>query len=118
MPDRPYLRGLSPHCKIDRLVARRLSRKPVNAGWTHGIHGNFAGDENGLDASTTNITSACRSVVPLLETCIGVSAPWPVSALPAPTRITPWGVWLLGPAGSSATFFSAKGLTTSCCAVD
>jgi len=38
-------------------------------------YGNVAGDENGLPASTTNITSACRSVVPLLETCIGTSAP-------------------------------------------
>ncbi len=43
----------------------------------------LAGDENGLVASTTNITSACRSVVPPLDTCIGVSLPlpgwdWPV----------------------------------------
>ena len=43
------------------------------------VYGNVAGDENGLVASTTNITSACRSAEPLLETCIGVSAPWPVS---------------------------------------
>jgi hypothetical protein len=32
-----------------------------------------------LPASTTNITSECKSVAPLLDTCIGVSA-----ALPAP----------------------------------
>jgi hypothetical protein len=38
-------------------------------------HGKAAGDENGLVASTTNITRACRSVEPLLETCIGMSAP-------------------------------------------
>src|SRR4030088_237776 len=95
MPGRPYPRRLSPHWKIERLVARRLSRNPVNAGWTHGIHGNFAGDENGLGWATTKIPSQCRPVVPLLETCIGVSAPWPVSVLPAPTRITPWGVCLL-----------------------
>lgn len=38
-------------------------------------YSNFAGDEKGLLASTTNITSECRSEEPLLETCIGVSAP-------------------------------------------
>src|SRR5262245_57638114 len=36
---------------------------------------NLAGDENGLVASTTNITSACSSVEPPLETCIGVPLP-------------------------------------------
>lgn len=30
--------------------------------------GSVAGEENGLDASTTNITNACRSLVPLLDT--------------------------------------------------
>lgn len=48
--------------------------------------GSVAGDENGLDASTTNITSACRSLVPLLDTCIAMSAPWPGSTWPAATR--------------------------------
>jgi hypothetical protein len=38
-------------------------------------HGKAAGDENGLVASTTNITRECRSVEPLLEACIGMSAP-------------------------------------------
>ncbi len=38
-------------------------------------HGNTAGVENGLVASNTNITKACRSVEPLIETCIGTSAP-------------------------------------------
>jgi hypothetical protein len=37
--------------------------------------GSFAGLENGLVASSTNITSAWRSTEPLLDTCIGVSAP-------------------------------------------
>jgi hypothetical protein len=38
-------------------------------------YGNLAGDEKGLVASTTNITKECKSVEPLLETCIGVLAP-------------------------------------------
>src|SRR5262245_20828788 len=55
-------------------------------------HGNFAGLENGLVASSTNMTRARRSAVPLLEACIGVSGPCPASALPAAIRTTPWGV--------------------------
>jgi hypothetical protein len=31
-----------------------------------------AGDEKGLVASFTNMTKALRSLVPLLDTCIGV----------------------------------------------
>src|SRR5258708_31810028 len=46
-------------------------------------------DENGLPASTRNITRACRSVVPLLDTCMALSAPWPAAACPACTRIVP-----------------------------
>ena len=38
-------------------------------------HGNFAGEEAGLVASSTNITKASKSVEPLLETCMGTSAP-------------------------------------------
>ena len=38
-------------------------------------YGNVAGEEKGLVASTTNITSASRPVEPQLETCNGVSAP-------------------------------------------
>jgi hypothetical protein len=53
----------------DVVSSRRLEHRSA--------YGNLAGDENGLSASTTNITSACRSVEPLLETCIGISAPWP-----------------------------------------
>jgi hypothetical protein len=41
------------------------------------VQSNLAGDENGFAASTTNMTSECRSVEPLLETCIGVLAPCP-----------------------------------------
>jgi hypothetical protein len=40
-------------------------------------YSSFAGVENGLLASTTNMMSALTSVVPLLKTCIGVSAAWP-----------------------------------------
>lgn len=39
--------------------------------------------ENGLVASTTNMTSWSRSVVPLLKTCIGVSGPCPFMLSPA-----------------------------------
>lgn len=35
-------------------------------------HGNVAGDENGLVASATNMTRAVRSLLPPLDTCIGV----------------------------------------------
>lgn len=41
---------------------------------------NVAGEEKGLVASTTNITTACKSVQPLLETCSGVLPPGPASA--------------------------------------
>jgi hypothetical protein len=34
------------------------------------VQGSLAGELNGLSASTTNMTSACRSVDPLLMTCI------------------------------------------------
>ena len=42
---------------------------------THG--GMVAGDEKGLVASATNMTRALRSLVPLLDTCIGVSGACP-----------------------------------------
>jgi branched-chain amino acid transport system substrate-binding protein len=38
--------------------------------------------------STTNITSECRSVAPLLETCIGVSAPWALMTKRTPRIVT------------------------------
>jgi hypothetical protein len=56
---------------------------------------NVAGLENGRVASTTNMTSACRSLEPLLDTCMGTSAPWPVSDLPLVMRIVPCGVRML-----------------------
>ena len=49
----------------------------------------MAGDENGLVASTTNITKAFRSLLPLLETSIEVSGPCPGIAWPAATWLTP-----------------------------
>jgi hypothetical protein len=52
-------------------------------------HSNVAGAEKGLSASTTNITLERRSVDPLLETYIGMSAPWPAMDHPAPIRETP-----------------------------
>ncbi len=59
---------------------------------------NVAGEENGLVASTTNMTSAFRSLVPLLETSITVPGSCPGIAWPAPTDITPCGVfWLNSP---------------------
>ena len=36
-----------------------------------------AGDENGLVASVTNMTSATKSPLPVLETSIGVPGPRP-----------------------------------------
>jgi hypothetical protein len=39
--------------------------------------GSVAGDENGLVASATNMTSALKSLVPLLETSIGMPGPCP-----------------------------------------
>lgn len=42
-------------------------------------HGKVAAGENGFVASTTNITSAFRSVEPLLLTSMGTSAPHPAS---------------------------------------
>jgi hypothetical protein len=40
-------------------------------------YGIVAGDENGLVAPTTNMTSAFRSPVPLLEVSIGMPGPCP-----------------------------------------
>jgi hypothetical protein len=44
---------------------------------TSHAHGTVAGDENGLVASTTNMTSAFRSPVPLLEISMGMPGPCP-----------------------------------------
>ena len=52
----------------------------------------LAGDENGRVASTTNMTRALRSLVPLLETSMGISGPCPVIDWPASTWLTPCGV--------------------------
>jgi hypothetical protein len=45
--------------------------KSVRAGrlWVP-VQGNAAGELNGLSASTTNMTNACRSLDPLLTACI------------------------------------------------
>jgi hypothetical protein len=45
----------------------------------------WAGDENGLVASTTNRMSALSSVVPLLKTSIGMPAECPFIVWPAST---------------------------------
>ncbi len=44
---------------------------------TSHAYGIVAGDENGLVASTTNMTSAFRSPVPLLEISMGMPGPCP-----------------------------------------
>ena len=59
----------------DRYAGTMLAARPLELKLGVDTHGKAAGDENGLVASTTNITSARRSVEPQLETCIGVSAP-------------------------------------------
>ena len=41
------------------------------------FHGMVAGDEKGFVASVTNMTRTLRSLVPLLDTCIGVSGECP-----------------------------------------
>ena len=91
---------LTSHSRRDMLCA--VLRVTANFGcdahvfqYVRDSQGNLAGDEKGLAASTTNITSECRLAEPLLETCIGVSATLPGADWPSPTRITPWGVWLL-----------------------
>ena len=61
-------------------------------------YSNRAGDEKGLVASTTNMTRAFRSLVPLLETSIAVPGSCPGIDWPVPTDITPCGVfWLSSP---------------------
>lgn len=75
---------------LDHLVARLSS--PALAGFTQ-HHSNFAGDENGLVASTTNITRALRSLMPPLETCMVVPATCPGIACPASICTTPEGVF-------------------------
>jgi len=47
--------------------------------------GIVAGDENGLVASTTNMTNAFRSPVPLLEISVGMPGPCPGIDCPAST---------------------------------
>ncbi len=46
-------------------------------------YSNLAGEEKGLAASTTNMTSWSRSVVPALKTSIAVSGPCPFMDWPA-----------------------------------
>ena len=46
-------------------------------------HSKLAGDENGRLASTTKMANSSRSVVPALNTSIGVSAPCPIIVMPA-----------------------------------
>jgi hypothetical protein len=52
---------------------------------TSHAYGIVAGDENGLVASTTNMTSAFRSPVPLLEISVGMPGPCPGIDCPAST---------------------------------
>ena len=61
---------------ISRHARKDQDRQPMP-------HSNLAGDANGLLASTTNMTSWSRSVVPALNTSIGMSAPCPFMDLPA-----------------------------------
>jgi hypothetical protein len=63
--------GASPSYRSCIGAEHRLSPFRVEHHWK------LAGEENGFEASTTNISSECRFAAPLLETCIGVSAPWP-----------------------------------------
>jgi hypothetical protein len=50
-----------------------MAIRPLTAPeWTC-AYGIVAGDENGLVASTTNMTRAVRSPLPLLDTSIGVT---------------------------------------------
>jgi hypothetical protein len=65
-----------------RACVRAGYRRPVMAAGST-AHSNFAGDANGLVASTTNMTSWSRSVVPALKTSIGMSPPWPFIDSPA-----------------------------------
>lgn len=61
-------------------------------------HSNLAGDENGLVASTTNITRAFKSLAPLLEISIGKPGARPGIDSPALMCATPLGVfWLSSP---------------------
>ena len=65
---------------------------------TSHAYGIVAGDENGLVASTTNMTSAFRSPVPVLEISMGMPGPCPGIDYPASTRLTPCGLfWLSCP---------------------
>jgi hypothetical protein len=56
-------------------------------------YGNLAGDMNGFVASSTNMTSWSRLLVPLLKTSIGMSAPCPFMVWPASAWLTPCGVF-------------------------
>lgn len=61
-----------------------LTIRPTKAGGL-GRQGNVAGTENGLVASTTNMMRAVRSVVPSLNTSIGIPALWPFMLWPDST---------------------------------
>jgi hypothetical protein len=52
---------------------------------TSHAYGIVAGDENGLVVFTTNMTSAFRSPVPLLEVSMGMPGPCPSIDCPAST---------------------------------
>ena len=56
------------------------------------FHSSRAGEENGREASTTNITRASRSFAPLLETSIGRPGACPAMDWPASTDTMPCGV--------------------------
>lgn len=79
-----------------RLTVKFLSqRRPAEHRSTSSrgeVYSSLAGTENGWLASTTNMMSAVRSVVPLLNTCIAIPPSCPFMVSPALTRITPCGV--------------------------
>jgi len=84
----PELRRAAKRLRLEWIVrpgsvlaaaATTLMARPFDPESGIDTHGKVAGDENGLVASTTCITSMCRSVDPLLEFCTGVSVPLPTA---------------------------------------
>ena len=69
-------------CRVNRYSRAAHSRPRPSQAPPQSI---FAGDENGLVASTTNMIRAVKSVVPLLKTSIVMSAGCPFIDWPAST---------------------------------
>jgi hypothetical protein len=98
-------RGLllsNPAAPVECHASTKLPLDSVCRVWREGMtsptfrrlaYGNLAGDMNGLVASSTNMTSWSRSLVPLLKTSIGMSAPCPFMVWPASAWLTPCGVF-------------------------